>query len=221
MAEDTDTGLIREIDEELRQDQLTQLWKQYGMYIIGGAAMIVASVSGYKGWESYDLSQRETLGTRYLAANSIALEGDLAGALAQFAAIARDGTAGYKSLSQFRSAGLLAQNGDFGAAALSYSALASDPVTPDSYRELATLLAALNQISASEDPGPVAGSLMDISQGASVWRYAAQEISAMAYIGAGDVDKANEVLSRLISDQSTPQGIRTRAEELLAVVTGS
>ena len=34
------SDIFREVDEELRQEKLSQLWKQYGLYIIIGAVGI-------------------------------------------------------------------------------------------------------------------------------------------------------------------------------------
>jgi len=40
------TDIFREIDEELKQDQLKKLWKRYGTYIVGLLVLIIAGVGG-------------------------------------------------------------------------------------------------------------------------------------------------------------------------------
>ena len=56
MADQQDDGLLREIDEELRQEQAQKLWKTYGKYVIAVAVAVVAVVAGYQGYRAYDLS---------------------------------------------------------------------------------------------------------------------------------------------------------------------
>ena len=54
MADEQDV-LLREIDEELKQERLHKLWDRYGNYAISGALALVIGVAGIKGWQSYDL----------------------------------------------------------------------------------------------------------------------------------------------------------------------
>ena len=51
-------SLFREVDEELRQEQFSKLWKQYGKYAIGAAVSLVAAVGGYQAWQTWDLNRR-------------------------------------------------------------------------------------------------------------------------------------------------------------------
>ncbi len=41
---------IREVDEELRRDQLKALWKRFAPLIIGVCVLVVAVTAGYRGW---------------------------------------------------------------------------------------------------------------------------------------------------------------------------
>ncbi len=46
----SDDSIFREVDEAVRQDKLKSLWDKYGLWVVAGAALIIASVSGYKFW---------------------------------------------------------------------------------------------------------------------------------------------------------------------------
>ena len=71
MADEQDI-LLREIDEELKQENLQQLWKKYGTLIVGGALLLVAGVAGFQGWKINDLNTRIELGERFAVAQSLA-----------------------------------------------------------------------------------------------------------------------------------------------------
>ena len=47
MADDRDS-LLREVDEELRREQMQKLWDRYNGLILGAAALVVLAVGGYK-----------------------------------------------------------------------------------------------------------------------------------------------------------------------------
>ena len=52
----SDTEFIRDVDEELRRDQMKSLWDRYGLYVIGAAVLIVALTAGYRGWDAWQRS---------------------------------------------------------------------------------------------------------------------------------------------------------------------
>ena len=118
MAEKTeDDILFREIDEDLRQDEFQKLWKAYGNYALAGVVVLVLSVAGFKGWQSYDISAREALGVRFQSAADLVTAGNTDEALKMFFEIAEKG-GGYQMLARFNQARLLADRGEAGAVGL-------------------------------------------------------------------------------------------------------
>ncbi|MBX6324392.1 MAG: hypothetical protein IRY94_21475, partial [Rhodospirillaceae bacterium] len=43
--------IFREVDEELRRENLVKLWKRYGSYILAAALLIVVGSGGYVVWQ--------------------------------------------------------------------------------------------------------------------------------------------------------------------------
>ena len=41
-------ALAREVDEELRREQLMKLWEKYGIFVIGVVVLIILGIGGYK-----------------------------------------------------------------------------------------------------------------------------------------------------------------------------
>ena len=46
--------IFHEVDEEVRREQLKKLWDRYSIYLIALAVLIVAGVSGWRGYEYWD-----------------------------------------------------------------------------------------------------------------------------------------------------------------------
>ena len=61
-------SLAREIDEELRREQLLKLWERYGTYLIAGAVLIIAGIGGFKYYEHRRIEAAEAAGARFTAA---------------------------------------------------------------------------------------------------------------------------------------------------------
>ena len=106
-----DDGLLREVEEELRRERLEKIWKQYGTYIIAGAAVIVLGVLGFKYWESHRIAAAQEAGARYEEALLLVNEKKDGSAEKEFEKIAVDGAGGYRALAQLQLAGSQSKQG--------------------------------------------------------------------------------------------------------------
>ena len=149
MADHSEDSLIREIDEELRQDQFHKLWSRYGKLILIAAGLCVAAAAGYQFWVKYDLDTRQALGERFVAAQKLAETGSTEAAVKAFKDLAGE-SRGYGMLARIQEAGLLAKTGDTAAAIAAYDAIAGDSGADKLYRDLAVILAAGLEVN---DPG--------------------------------------------------------------------
>src|SRR5262245_64677426 len=53
-------SLAREVDEELRREQLLKLWEKYGTYVVAAIALIVVGVGGVKYYQYRTRSEEHT-----------------------------------------------------------------------------------------------------------------------------------------------------------------
>ncbi len=191
------SDIFREIDEELRRDNLLKLWSRYGRYV-GALAVLVLLVAGsIVAWRDHQLSERRAQSTRYASALSLAREGKDAEAAKVFAAIAQE-TGGYAALAAFEEAELLARSGDRQGAAAAYDRIAAASGLDPAFRELAVLA----PMTAAGDP----------------WRPTALELTAVARLQSGDKSGALDLYKSLADDLAAPQGLRARAAEMAAAL---
>ncbi len=52
----------------------------------------------------------------------------------------------------------------------------------------------------------------------STWRHSALEILGSLAHRSGDIARAKELFQRIVDDREAPQGARTRASEMLAII---
>jgi len=213
VADNTDP-LLKEIDEELRHERMAELWRRYGNYLIGAALLVVVAVAGHQGWKSYDASRRQEASRQYAEAARIAAAQDAEKAFAQMTQTAPKG---YALIARFREANLAAQQGDGARAATLYRKLATDGGVESPYRDLALLLAVLNDADRAE-PRALRQEIGRLTTDASPWRYVARELAALLLLRAGEDKNAGEEFRRLADDAGTPAGVKTRARDMAAAI---
>jgi hypothetical protein len=212
-----DDGLLREVEEELRRERLEKIWKQYGTYIIAGAAVIVLGVLGFKFWESHRLAAAQDTGARYEEALLLVNEKKDGSAEKEFEKIAVDGAGGYRALSQLQLAGSQSKQGKKADAVASYEALANDGTADEMLREFARLQAAGLRVGEA-DFTEMENRLTPLMTEESPWRYSARELLGLAAYKAGKTAEARTILTPLFVDQATPQSISERAQIVMAEI---
>jgi len=208
--------LFREVDEEVRQDQYLQLWKQYGVYIAGVVLAIILITVSVVVWRDMQRSELEANGEEMLAALAV-VEERPDEALDQLAALGDEGTKGYRLLARLREAALLSERGDARSAVAIYDTVAADSGHAQIYRDLAKLLSVSHGMSIM-DRGEVEDRLTPLVGDDNPWRYSARELVATAVMATGDTAVAREAFQALVDDVDAPSGVRARAAEMLAIL---
>jgi len=214
---DEQDALLREIDEDLKQERLTDAWNKYGNYAIAGALALVIGVAGTKFWQSYDLDNRRAQSTQLAEAQRLADAGKTDDALAALDKLQADAGAGYTMLARFRAAALISKKGDAAKAADAYAALADDSGIAALYRDLAVVLGALQELEAEPAGGKLTARAAEIAKGSGPWRFNAREIEALAALGGGDKKAADAIFQALSQEASAPRGVKARAAEMLKI----
>jgi len=218
VAEPIQDGILREIDEELRQEHFAKLWQRYGKYLVTGALVIVFAVAGFKAWESYDLSSRQEQGEQFAASLRLSSDGNAEAALDALKSFNAEASGGYKMLSAFKAAALMASSGDTQGAAAAYDQLAGNSSFDSVYRDLAVLLGTVQRINSGEDTAALNTRLAPLAAANNPWHHSAQELMAVLAEQSGDKARALELFKALSEDATAPQGIRQRAGEMISAL---
>lgn len=210
---------IREVDEELRRDQLKGLWKRFAPLIIGVCVLIVAVTAGYSGWTWWQERKASQAGDRFMEALTKIEGGDRAAGEAELASIAADSDAGYSALARLRLAGENAGAGAKKEALDTYDAVAADNSVPQPLRDLARIRAAILAL----DTGDVAGAkerATPLNTAGNAWRHAAREVIGTANYQAGDLQAARDAFAEVQQDAQTPQDLWTRSGLMMSLIDG-
>ena len=212
-------ALLREVDEELRRDQLQKLWEQYGTYMIGAFAALLVGVGGSKWWETRRIAATERAGQQFEQALDAATSGNTAEAQKIFQTIGSSSGAGYPVLAQLALAGQAVKAGNVDTAAIAYEAAASrsrDELVRD-YARLQSIALKID----SADFTEVQNRLNPLIGDKSPWRYLARELVGVAAVRAGKFDEARSILAPLSADPRASAAVRERAGAMMNVVVAA
>ncbi len=104
-------ALLREVDEEVRNDELKALWKKYRFYVISAAILALLGAFVFEGIKYYkqEVSAQDSIA--FTRALNAAVAGDVTSARVDLEAVMKDRATGYAELAALRSVSLLEKEG--------------------------------------------------------------------------------------------------------------
>ncbi|HVZ14776.1 MAG TPA: tetratricopeptide repeat protein [Bauldia sp.] len=211
------TDIFKEVDEDIRREQLHKLWDRFGPYVLGLAVLIVAVTAGYRGWVYWQDRQAQASGDRFLAAVQLAADGKHDDAIKALEALTKDGHGAYPTLARFRIAGEEADAGDTNGAVSEFDAIAADNSAPAEIRNMARLRAALLLVDTST-VADLKQRIGDMAATGNQWRAVAREILGLAAWRTGDLSAARQYYSDIASDVDAPNEAHQRASLMLGLI---
>jgi hypothetical protein len=213
------SDIFTEVDEEVRREQLAQLWKKYGNLIIAAFCLVIAGVAGWRGYDYWQGVKAGEAGAAYDAAAKLAEDGKHSEAEAAFARLAADGTAGYRALAQLREANEIASR-DAKAGVAAYDKIAAALSGQPLFSELAAVRAAVLLVdTAGYDE--MTRRLERLAQPSGAFRHTARELLALSAWRNGDSAASRRWVEASRADPETPSGVRSRIEVLATLLPES
>lgn len=213
-------SFIREVNEEIRSEQLRNIWKRFAPVIISVAVLIVVAVAGTSLFQWWQSSQASASGDRFLSALQNADENRKDDAVKELQALSADGFGAYPVLARMKLAALKAEGGDTAAAAADFSTIGKDQSVPPAVRNVARLRAAWLMVDAGKYQD-VAAEVEEFAVPSSPMRHSAREVLGLAAWKANDYAKAREWFQLIADDAEAPGGVVQRARTMLALITAS
>ncbi len=218
--------IFDEVSDDLRTERAARLLRRYGGLIIALMVAVVAGVAAEQGYAWYQGKRSNAAAAAYMTIagpldNPPGELGDpqrLDGAR-RLAAFANGAPAGYRTQARLRAAALYADVGQPAAAEALWDDVAGDGAADPLLRGLANLLWAQHALGTAPDAA-VAARLTPLASADSPWHGLAQETQALLAMKQGKLDQAKALFSQISSDPSDPEGVRNRADGLLAKLNG-
>ena len=203
----------REVDEELRRDQLKTTWERFGKWIIALILLLLAALAAFLYWQNRQQEQAGKRGEEMTAILDEVTAGKTKGVEPRLEALAKDGGPGYRAAALLTRADLAIVQGNVPAAVAAFKQVAEDDELPAPYRELALI----RQTAAEYDslqPAVVVQRLQPLAVAGNPWFGSAGEMVALAYLKQQKNADAARIFAAMAKDQSIPASIRSRSVQM-------
>jgi hypothetical protein len=216
MADDSDS-LLREVDDELRREQMQKLWERYNGVILGGAALILLGVGGYKLLESRRIAAMEASGTDFNAALKLSEDLKTDDAVKAFQKIADTGPAGYAALAKLHLAGAHVKAGKTADALAAYQSIIDTPSSDSLLRNFAQLQVATLKLGEA-DFTELQNRLTPLTGEDGAFKTTARELLGLAAFKAGKFDEARKNFEPLLIDPKASRAIQERVKIVMGEI---
>lgn len=223
MAEKFDE-LLDEVQSDIRQERLKELWVKYGQKISAVFVAAMAIGAGYTFWQNYQTSKRHESSAIFIKAQELLSQGEIDKAVSVLQDLKQGNGIEYPVLAQFLAAAALLQDSspeNMKKALAEYKELGVNTKIDISWRELAQVLALSLEMDIEGEVkyDDMLTRLEPLTVKGASWYHLAMELKGAILHQKGEMTKAAEIFADLASDKDAPEGVRTRAQLMAQVLT--
>lgn len=204
---------VREVDENLRRDQMQHFFKAYGSWLIAAVVLLLAASGGFIWWKQHQVRQSQTQVEKLAQIYKDIGSGNTSQSPQQLDELSKTGSNAVRASALFARAALALQQNDVKLATGTYKTIANDDGLPDPYRHAALI----RQTALEYDqlkPEEVITRLQPLAKPGEPWFGTAGEMTALSMIKQGRKQEAGQMFAAIAKDKSVPETIRGRATQL-------
>ena len=208
--------LMREVDEAVRQDEVTDFAKKYGWPVGIGLTLVLAVFGGYLFWQSNSEAGMEERSESLIMAMDELEAGNVDIADGELATLS-EGTDGAAAAAAFLRAGIAIQQNRTADAVALLDSVANNSDLPAEMRDIAEIRSVTLQFDDME-PQAVIDRVGPLAQPDNAYYGSAGELVAHAYLALNQRDQAGPLLVAISQNEDVPASIRGRTRQLAGLL---
>ena len=210
---DLSETFVREVDENLRRDQLRDFFKTYGNWLVAAVVLFLVASGGLIWWKQHQVQEHEAQVEKLAQVYKDIGSGKSAQAPQQLDELSKSGAKAVRASALFARAALALQQNDVKLAATTYKLIAGDSGLPKPYRDAALVRQTALEFDQMK-PEDVISRLEPLAKPGEPWFGTAGELTALAMVKQGKRQEAGQLFAAIARDPGVPQTIRARAVQV-------
>jgi hypothetical protein len=206
-------AFVREVDENLRRDQMADMAKSYGKWIVAAVILFLAAVGGYLYWQDRQAKQAIADSEAMSTALDKVADGDSKGAAIALIPLSESSNEVTRATALLGRAAVALRQNDRKKAIELYKQVADDDGLPQPFRDVATVRGTMTEFDQLK-PDEVIARLSSLAQPGKPFFGTAGEMTGMALIAKGDKAAAGRMFASIAADTKVPGSIRSRAVQI-------
>jgi hypothetical protein len=213
-AQIEEDALLREVVEDVKNEQLQQIWNKYGLAIIVSVALILTAAISFESLKSWHTKKQQELSNTYSIALSLQNQGRLDESLEVYSVLTEKTSGIYSSLARIQVANIyLTQNKAEDAEKVLYAIVNDNSVLPQMRNIAAIKLASykLDNNTPADEIKSLLTPIVENDENSNI----AREMLAMLYIREKDISQAKNEYKKIADSSDVSDELRNRALDML------
>lgn len=206
-------SFYREVDEELRRDQMKSYWERYGKLVIAFVVLVLAAIGGFIWWQNQKVVKAGERGEQLIAAFDDISARRKNAAIGKLDALAKSGSEGHRAAALMTKADLAIEGGDLKGATAIFKQIADDSSLAQPYRDVALVRMTALELD-TLPPQAVVDRLKGLAVAGNPWFGSAGEMVALSYLKMNKPQQAGALFAAMAKDKKLPDTLRSRATQM-------
>jgi hypothetical protein len=208
----TDT-FVKEVDENLRRDQLRDFFRDNGGWIVAGVILFLVIAAGMIWYQQHREQQAQGEVEELAQIYKDIGDGNISKVPQQLDDLSQSGSKAVRASALFTRAAFALQENDQKQAIATFKAIRDDSSLPDPYRNAALIRETALEFDQLQ-PQQVIAQLEPLAKPGNPWFGSAGEMTALALIKQSKTKEAGQLFATLAKDKDVPEGIRNRSIQI-------
>ena len=205
---DEQEAFIREVTEEVKNDNLKQMWEKYGIYIILLVVLAIVGAVSFEGFKSWRQAKSEIWSDTYDESLKVLEQ------------MEKTGGNIYSDIARLQTSNILFEQGKNEEAIKVLEEIAADKSINKKLRDVSAVKLASYKL----DNAPreeIDALLQPLIRENGSWANIAKEMTAMAAIRDGNIEEAQVLYNEILNTPNLPDGLKMRVQDMLSVLNGA
>jgi len=212
-------ALLKEIETDLKNEQLKSLWDQYGLFIIIFVALALTAAVSFETFKTWSAKRNQELSNAYAVAVSLQNQGRFDESLSLLQNLSKSRHGVYGDIARLQIANIYFEQDKNTEAADVLQKLADDSSANRQMRDIATIKLASYKLDTDASGEEISNLLTPLTEGNSVWANVAHELLAMSAIRDGNMNAALQQYQAIANASNVQDKLRARAQDMIAIIT--
>lgn len=214
---DLEDAFIREIDEELKNEQLKRLWDKYGLFVILFVVIAISAVVSFETFKAWKEKRNQEFSDTYAYALNLQNQGRYAEAMEVLDNLIKSNKSIYSEIAEIQKANVFLEQGKNQEALSILEKVVADEDFNPQMKDIATIkLASFKLDYASQDE--IKAMLNPFIEQNSTWANIAKEMLAMLAIREKDYNTAIDLYQEISNAENISENMKARAQDMISVL---
>lgn len=213
-----DDVLLKEIETDLKNEQMKSLWDKYGLFIIIAVALALTAAVSFETFKAWSNKRNQELSNAYAVAVSLQNQGRFDESLGILDNLAKSSHEVYADAAKLQIANIYFEQNKNDQALDVLRNLAEKRSANPQMRDVATIKLASYLLDSDTPSIQIQALLEPLAKEDGSWANIAHELLAMLAIRDGDMKKAQAEYTKIVNSASATDALKARAQDMVTII---